>query len=253
MNTAKDPVRRLLDEGETHLTAGRGDAAALAFERVLLHDPAHAEARLGLERSRALATEAERRSEACVDEAERAIARGAWDEARGQVDAALAERPTGARALALADRLDRRSGRVAAPVLRGDPPLPAPRIERRPHWSRRVFLAACALLFGSLAAGVAASWDGLIGRLTRAPRPAAMTAPATLGTAALSEGGRAVSDARLRLEQGDPAGALAALERVRPEDPLYPYAQQLRLQSEAARMDRAVSYTHLTLPTILRV
>jgi hypothetical protein len=234
LNAAKDPVRRLLDEGDTHLTAGRGDAAALAFERVLLHDPGHAEARLGLERSRAAATEAERRSEACVDEAERAIARGAWDEARAQVDAALAAGPTGARALALADRLDRRSGRVAAPVARPDAP-PPPRAERRPHWSRRVFLAACALLFVSLAVGVAASWDGLIGRLTRAPRPAAMTAPPTLGAAAPSEAGRAVSDARLRLEQGDPAGALAALERVRPEDPLYPYAQQLRLQSEAAR------------------
>jgi hypothetical protein len=235
LNAAKDPVRRLLDEGETHLDAGRGDAAALAFERVLLHDPQHAEARLGLSRSREAATEAERRSEASVDEAERAIARGAWDEARAQVDAALSERPTGARALALADRLDRRSGRVAAPVVRAVAPPAAPRSERRPHWSRRVFLAACLFVFGSLAAGVAASWDGLIGQLTRAPRPAAMTAPPTLGTVALSEGGRAVSDARLRLEQGDPAGALAALERVRPEDPLYPYAQQLRLQSEAAR------------------
>jgi len=124
---------------------------------------------------------------------------------------------------------------VAVPVVRADALHPALRAERRPHWSRRVFLATCAVVFASLAAGVAASWDGLIGRLTRAPRPAAMMAPPTLGAAAVSEGGRAVSDARLRLEQGDPAGALAALERVRPEDPLYPYAQQLRMQSESAR------------------
>lgn len=235
LNTAKDPVRRLLDEGDDHLTAGRGGEASLAFERVLLHDPGHAEARIGLERARAAVTEAERRSESSVDDAERAIDRGAWDEARAHVDAALAERPSGARALALADRLDRRSGRVAAPVVRRETP-PAPlHADHRPHWSRRVFLATCALLFASLAAGVAASWDGLIGRLTRAPRPAAMTAPPTLGAAAQSEGGRAVSDARRYLEQGDPAGALEALERVRPEDPLYPYAQQLRLQSEAAR------------------
>jgi hypothetical protein len=235
LNEAKDPVRRLLDEGDGHLTAGRGDDAALAYERVLLRDPSHAVAREGLDQARAAAVEAERRSESCIDEAERAIDRGAWDEARAQLDAALAERPTGARALALADRLDRRSGRVAVPVLRADALPPAPSVERRPHWSRRVFLATCAVLFASLAAGVAASWDGLIGRLTRAPRPAAMMAPPTLGAAALSEGGRAVSDARLRLEQGDPAGALSALERVRPEDPLYPYAQQLRLQSESAR------------------
>jgi hypothetical protein len=235
LNAAKDPVRRLLDEGDSHLSGGRGDAAALAFERVLLHDPGHAGARLGLEQARAAVVEAEHRSESCVDLAERAIDRGAWDEARAQLDAALGERPTSARALALADRLDRRSGRVAVPVVRADARPPAPRAERRPHWSRRVFLATCAVVFASLAAGVAASWDGLIGRLTRAPRPAAMMAPPTLGAAAVSEGGRAVSDARLRLEQGDPAGALAALERVRPEDPLYPYAQQLRLKSESAR------------------
>ena len=235
MNAAKDPVRRLLDEGDSHLTAGRGDAAALAFERVLLHDPGHADARLRLEQARAAVVEAEHRSESCVDEAERAI-----DGVRGTKPGRsstrlLAEHPTSARALALADRLDRRSGRVAVPVVRADAPPPALRAERRPHWSRRVFLATCAVVFASLAAGVAASWDGLIGRLTRAPRPAAMMAPPTLGAAAVSEGGRAVSDARLRLEQGDPAGALAALERVRPEDPLYPYAQQLRLQSESAR------------------
>lgn len=235
MNTAQDPVRRLLDEGAAHLEAGRGDAAALAFERVLLHDPAHAEARGGLERARAAVTEAERRSESCVDAAEQAIARGAWDEARERLDAALRERPTGARALELADRLDRRSGRVAVAVVRPGAASAPASPDRRPHWTRRAFLASCAVLFASLAAGVAASWDGLIGRLTSAPRPAAMMAPPTLGAAALSDGGRAVSEARLRLEQGDPAGALAALERVRPEDPLYPYAQQLRTQSEAAR------------------
>lgn len=234
MNAAKDPVRRLLDEGATHLDAGRDDAAALAFERVLLHDPTQADARRGLEQARAAVTEAERRSESSLDAAQAAADRGAWDEARTHLDAALAARPTGPRALALADRLDRRSGRVAAPVVPAAA-APAPVREARTHWPRRVFLAACALLFASLAAGVAASWDGLIGRLTRAPRPAAMMAPPTLGATAQSAGGRAVSDARLRLEQGDPAGALAALERVRPEDPLYPYAQQLRLQSEAAR------------------
>jgi hypothetical protein len=96
-------------------------------------------------------------------------------------------------------------------------------------------VASWGLVLAALTIGVAASWDDLLSHLTRAPQPSQAMAPPTLGPPPATAGGRAVSDAQRRLEQGDPAGALAALERVRPEDPLYPYAQQLRLQSEAAR------------------
>ena len=132
LNAAKDPVRRLLDEGDALLGAGRGDAAALAFERVLLHDPAHAEARLGLEQARAAVVEAERRSESCIDEAERAVDAGRMGRRAGAARTPRsAERPTGARALALADRLDRRSGRMAVPrAVPGRIAVPRPSGER---------------------------------------------------------------------------------------------------------------------------
>jgi hypothetical protein len=235
VNLAGDPVRRLLDEGESLLAEGRGGQAVLAFERVLLQDPTHADARRGLERARLAVTEAERRNESRLDEAERALGAGDLEAARRHVEAALAGGAGGPRALSLADRLDGRSGRLA-PVVAPDASHPAsPARMRRPHWSRRAFVASWGLALATLTVGVAASWDDLLGRLTRAPRPSQAPAPPTLGPPAASAAGRAVSDAQRRLEQGDPAGALAALERVRPEDPLYPYAQQLRLQSESAR------------------
>jgi hypothetical protein len=235
VNLAGDPVRRLLDEGESLLEACRSAQAVLVFERVLLQDPTHEEARLGLERARTAVTEAERRSEAHLDEADRALDAGDLEGATRHLEEALASGSGGARALALADRLDRRSGRLS-PIVAPDPARdPRPARVRAPHWSRRAFVASCSLGFAILTIGVAARWDDLLGRLTSAPRPSQAIAPPTLGPPAASAAGRAVSDAQRRLEQGDPAGALAALERVRPEDPLYPYAQQLRLQSEAAR------------------
>lgn len=235
MNLAGDPVRRLLDEGESLLAAGRGAQAALAFERVLLQDPTHEDARHGLERARTAVTEGERRSEAHLDDAERALDAGDLEGAGRHLEEALGSGSGGARALALTDRLDRRSGRLS-PVVAPDPARAArPAGVRGPHWSRRAYVASCSLGFAVLMIGVALRWDDLLGRLTSAPRPSHAIAPPTLGPPTASAAGRAVSDAQRRLEQGDPAGALAALERVRPEDPLYPYAQQLRLQSEAAR------------------
>ncbi len=234
MNPPADPVRRLLDEGRALLGAGRGDQAILAFERVLLQDPGHADARRGLDEARTLVTEGERRSESHLDDAERALDAGRLEEAREHLDAALAVGRGGPRALTLSDRLDGRSGRLAHGPAQDPDRAPLPARHRGPHWSRRAFLATCVLVLGSVTIAVAAGWDELMVRLTRAPQPSQAAAPPTLGPPA-SEAGRAVSDAQRRLEQGDPAGALAALERVRPEDPLYPYAQQLRLKSETVR------------------
>ncbi|HET9316344.1 MAG TPA: hypothetical protein VFQ51_12195, partial [Vicinamibacteria bacterium] len=119
MNLAGDPVRRLLDEGESLLAAGRGAQAVLVFERVLLQDPAQPEARHGLERARTAVTEDERRSEVHLDEAERALDEGDLEGARHHLEEALASGSGGARALALTDRLDRRSGRLS-PIVAPD-------------------------------------------------------------------------------------------------------------------------------------
>ena len=201
MNLAGDPVRRLLDEGEALLQASRGEQAALAFERVLLQDPGHADARRGLERAREAVREGERRGESHLDDAERALDAGDLAAARSHLEAALAAGGPGRpRALALADRLDQRSGRLSVLPSRDEGAgTPTTRI-RGPHWSRRAFVATCGLVLAALTVGVAARWDDLLGRLTSAPRPSQVPAPPTLGPPAVSAAGRVVSDA-------SPAGA----------------------------------------------
>src|SRR5688500_15496778 len=60
-------IGELLLEGHALLGLGQASEAALAFGRVLLHDPSHAEAKRGLETARKGVVEAER-----ILEAERA-------------------------------------------------------------------------------------------------------------------------------------------------------------------------------------
>jgi hypothetical protein len=70
-------------------------------------------------------------------------------------------------------------------------------------------------------------------RLERRPLPAAY-AVSTLPLPAPPFGERALAEARRRFDHGDVAGALAALREIRPDDPVYPFAVQLRQRAEAA-------------------
>jgi hypothetical protein len=140
------------------------------------------------------------------------------------------------RALAALDRLDGRGGRVEPDLIAGDATVagaPAPSSARASSWTRRALAAGCAACFAVLAAGVDAQWDGLIRVLERAPRPHSAATPASSAVAPLSAGEQALADARRMLEQGDTAGALRALETVRPEEPAYPFARQLRTQTQS--------------------
>ncbi len=97
-------------------------------------------------------------------------------------------------------------------------------------WARSVFAALCALAFGVMAMMLATRWEGMLGALLGTPRPAT-AAPVTFPGP--SSGEQAVSEARARLQRGDGAGALAALDRVSPQEPVYPLAVQLRQQARA--------------------
>jgi hypothetical protein len=97
-------------------------------------------------------------------------------------------------------------------------------------WSRRAFAAAATIVLVVLGAGVFSSWDRLLFGLTRPPAPradsaAAWPAPATGGE-------RALAEARRLLDAGDAAAALAALDRVGPQEAAYPFARQLRQQAQ---------------------
>jgi hypothetical protein len=77
-------------------------------------------------------------------------------------------------------------------------------------------------------------------RLAGAPAPVGPVASppsswaATPSLSAATPGERAISEARRLGERGDLAGALAALERVMPQDPAYPFARRLHGQAAEA-------------------
>jgi hypothetical protein len=230
-----DRIRGLLEDGRSLLAAGRNREATDVFGRVLLLEPGHAGARQGQDNARAAAAEQERVSEARLEEAARAADRGEAQQARSLLETVLEAGGDRDRALTLLDRLDHRTGFIAAGSTAepratesaGVPPSPSS------PWSRRALVGAWALAFGLLAAGVAASFERLVDHLASAPTPSSILAepPAPL---ALGPGDRAVSQARQLLEEGDAAGALEVLDRIAPQEPAYPFARQLRSKAQAA-------------------
>jgi hypothetical protein len=235
-----NPRERVMDpvgEAWALLEAGHPQEAALLFGRVLLQEPALEEARRGLVQARARAGEVERELEARLEEARNAAAAGDAARARALLDDVIRLGGDRDRAHDLLDRLDERGGMVA---LAAQAPPPAPALaaaaaaERGRAWrSRTAFATACGVAFAALTTTVAASWDHLMGRLERRPLPAAYAA-SVVPLPAPPAGERALSEARRRLEKGDVNGALASLKNIGPDDPVYPFALQLRARAEGA-------------------
>jgi nitroreductase len=231
--TDRERIQGLLAEGWRLLEAGDAREAALVFGRVAMVEPARAEAIRGLASARGAITESERRTDERLDEARRALATGQLAAARAGLEAVIADGGDRDHAAALLDRLDERGGRLERAQLPAAEPVAGP--VRRPSpvsWSRRAFAAASTIVLVVLGAGVFSSWDRLLFGLTRPP------APRPSGVAALPPpargGDRALAEARRLLDAGESAAALAALDRVGPEEPAYPFARQLRQQAELA-------------------
>lgn len=233
--TADDRVRDMLSEAWKLLDRGHNRESADIFGRIRLRDPSCPEARRGLEKARAAAAEAERALDARLDEARRLMDSGDRRGAQGLLEGLLTQGVDRERLLTLLDRADGRGGRVRHPAPPPDstfPPAPTPR--PRPAWSRRALVAAWAVTFALLAGGVASSWERIVGSLVRTPAPNSAAAPPSSHIPAPTAGERAVTEAGLLLEKGDPAGALVALDRISPQEPAYPFARQLRGRAEAA-------------------
>lgn len=221
-----------LTSGRDLLEAGRPREAADAFSRLLLHQPDDVEARAGLAAARAALAEVQRLVEARLEEARSALEAGNPDQARALVEEALAQGADSDRAQALLDRIDPRTGRIASPApfpisssIEAPDPLP-----RQAGWARGAFVAGWVVVFGSLAAGVGASWDRLVDSLVRPP--------ARASTSAESPGQRTLYQARRLLAEGEPGSALQALRGVAPEDPAFAEAERLRVLAEAALRGR---------------
>lgn len=235
---SRDPgLATLLDDARRFLAEGRFRAAEDAFGRVLLHDPAHADARDGHARAAAALAEERRRLDAALDEASRAAADGDAPRARALAEAVLRGGGDRDAALQLLDRLE--AARPAVVLNAGDTgafPGEGVADRRRAHqrpW-RRALTAAWAVAFVLLSGAVVSGWERHVARLTRTPLPDPGSAPPATHYAAPGPGEQALASARAHIERGDPRGALLALARVAPEDPAYPLAQQLRAQADRA-------------------
>jgi hypothetical protein len=233
---ADDRIETLLAEARSFLGQGRHRAAGDAFGRVLLHDPAHREARAGHACAQAELAEERRRLDAALEEARDAAARGDGEHARALAEEVLRGAGDRDAALALLDRLDAPSvpGVVVSARDTGAIPVgPAsPARTTRPRRFRRALGAAWMLAFALLAAVAVSGWESHVARLTGAPLPAAHQAPPSTHYPAPTAGERAVAQARAHIQHGDPRGALAALEAVSPDDPAYPFAAQIRAQAD---------------------
>jgi hypothetical protein len=78
---------------------------------------------------------------------------------------------------------------------------------------------------------VASTWDRLVQGLVQAPVPASAI-PAVGGE--VSIGDRAATEARRLLDSGRPRESLAELASIKPAEPVYPFALQLREEARRA-------------------
>jgi len=226
-------VRRLLEEGRNFLRTGRSGDAGLAFGRILLRDPRHAEARRGLARARAAADEARRTQEASLDEAQHALETGDPERSRRLLET-LAAGDERERALELLDRLDAREGRIDPARSAGESPGDAwPQgAPPRPAWLRRALLASWVVLMISMGAGLAGRWNRIVGGLLEPPVPTPREAHTV--REAVQPGEQALEQASRLLAQGDAARAVQVLSGVPADDPAYPFSLRLRLEAQAA-------------------
>jgi hypothetical protein len=232
----KDRVRVPIAEAKALLDAGSLREAADIFGRVLLLDPRHREAGKGLKRAEALLAENERRLDADLEDATRALRAGQDDRARVLLDRVVREGGDGGRALALLDRLDGRTGRLDSlgqgtrvasaagrPVGRRAAPL-----------SRQALVGAWTLVIVTLAVSLAFSWDRLVDNLVGTPAPASAAIAPSTTEPDVTPGEVAVSRARELVARGDLSTALVILDEVAPTDAEYPFARRLREQVVAA-------------------
>lgn len=229
-----DKIEGLLAEGRALIASGRPGDAALVFERVLLQAPADARAREGLEAAQAASAELERDLEERLAVAEQRIEQGAHTDARAMLAAVVRDGGDSDRAAALLDRIPVLPGWFALRRSDGDGAVLSPPAGSPSGRSRMMLAAACAALFLLLGTGVAATWDGMMRRLAQAPTPQETSVAYDNHAPGLRVEDQTIAAARRLIEEGDPARAVALLDSVRPHQPSYPFARQLRGQAERA-------------------
>jgi hypothetical protein len=229
-------IEELLLAGLDHYFSGQHELAISVWTRVLFLDRSHARARAYIERARGAIAERHREGEELLQTGVAAFDRGDAVDARRLLTSAVERGISSDEALALLDRLDR----LAPAVEARDHGAPARRdrtgakagvdANRRNISPATLFLVlAIGLLSGAL--GVIA-WSGrdLPWRPSSGPAAVGAGAPQSEPLPVPSPADVSLTRARTSYSKGRVRDALAALEAIRPGDPLRPQADDLRIR-----------------------
>src|SRR5260221_2024034 len=248
-------IEELLLAGLDHYFSGQHELAISIWTRVLFLDRSHARARAYIERARGAIAERHREGEELLHTGAAAFARGDAEDARRLLTSAVERGARPEEALAMLERLARLT---PADVDVAPPAAVQPRIRRyarsltsgasQEGTGRRGVRAATLLLV--LAIGLAA---GVLVMIARSSGVWPWSLPLSLSSSGTGGAFRAAPDpppvpsasdvslARARAWSGSGRlrDALAALEAIRPGDPLRAQADQRRARLQHQRLDSA--------------
>ena len=252
-------IEELLLAGLDHYFSGQHELAISVWTRVLFLDRSHARARAYIERARGAIAERHREGEELLQTGAAAFARGDTDDARRLLVSAAERGARPEEARAMLERLER----LAPADIDLDPaPAPAPRIRRYTQRlasggahagpGRRGVRAATLLLV--LAIGLATGVLAMIARSSGA-WPWSLSLASSAGAARVaveplpvpSASDVWLARARAWSGSGRLRDALAALEAIRPGDPLRAQADDLRARIQQQLLDSA--HAHQTPPS----
>jgi tetratricopeptide (TPR) repeat protein len=240
-------VEELLLSGLDHYFAGQHELAINVWTRALFIDRGHPRARAYIERARGALAERQREGEELIHTGAAAFERGEAEAARRLVMAAVEQGTVTEEALALLDRIERVRAAGVPRELRGErglvphhsPATPAS-VRRDRSW---VGWVAAGVVLGVAGAAMAtgivwtrgSQWfpgDGAIGG-----EPAVHAREEPLPVPSASDVWMARAQAQY--ERGHLREALAALDAIRPGDPLTPQADRLKAAIQTKLLEAA--------------
>ncbi len=239
-------IEELLLAGLDHYFSGQHELAISVWTRVLFFDRSHPRARAYIERARGAIAERQREGEELLHTGVAAFERGDTVRARELLTAAIDRHARPEEALAVIERMDRVASGPAADDIapprpsRGTRPSNAERTPRPSGVSATTVAAVLAIGLAAGALGVIAWTSGMLPWGPGAPRPTEAAPPAPqdpLPVPSASE----VSLARATVwyKNGNLHDALAALDAIRPGDPLRPRADELRATIQQKLLEAA--------------
>jgi tetratricopeptide (TPR) repeat protein len=238
-------IEELLLAGLDHYFSGQHDLAISVWTRVLFLDRSHARARAYIERARGAIAERHREGDELLQTGAAAFSRGETENARRLLTSAVERGARPEEALALLERLERLA---PADLDVERQAVVQPRIRR---YTRRLVggsterpgIRAATLLL-VLAIGLAAGVLVMIARSSGVwpwSLPAGAAQANAVPEALPLPGASEVSLARARAWSGSGRlrDALAAIEAIRPDDPLRAQADELRARIQQQLLDSA--------------